>query len=72
MHALWLDAVVHHLPRVWCTAGVGAGAGAKTEVMWCTTERRQHQLPTAALPIDGVPVAPVTSVDDLGIYLHVH
>ena len=41
----------------------------KTEVMWCTTDRRQHQLPTAALPIDGVPVDPVSSVRDLGIYI---
>ena len=39
------------------------------EVMWCTTDRRQHQLPTAALPIDGVPVDPVSSVRDLGIYI---
>ena len=31
----------------------------KTEVLWCSTGRRLHQLPTAALPIDGVPVAPV-------------
>ena len=41
----------------------------KTEVVWCTTDRRQHQLPTAALSIDGVPVAPVSSVRDLGIYI---
>jgi len=41
----------------------------KTEVMWCTTDRRQHQLPTAALPIDGMPVDPVSSVRDLGIYI---
>ena len=34
--------------------------------MRCTTDRRQHQLPTAALPIDGVPVCPVSSVRDLG------
>ena len=27
VHALWLVTVVHHLPREWCTAGVGAGAG---------------------------------------------
>jgi hypothetical protein len=41
----------------------------KTEVLWCTTNRRQHQLPTAALKIDGVPVPPVASVRDLGIYV---
>jgi len=37
--------------------------------MWCTTDRRQHRLPTAALPIGGVPVDPVSSVRDLGIYI---
>ena len=37
--------------------------------MWCTTDRRQHQLPTAALQIDGVSVAPLSSVRDLGIYI---
>jgi len=26
----------------------------KTEVLWCPTGRRQHQLPTTALSIDGV------------------
>jgi len=41
----------------------------KMEVMWCSTDRRQHQLPTAALPIDGVPVAPVSSVRDLSVYI---
>ena len=29
----------------------------KTEALWCSKGRRLHQLPTAALPIDGVPVA---------------
>jgi len=41
----------------------------KTEVLWCATGRRQHQLPTAALSIDGVPVAPVSSVRNLGIFI---
>jgi hypothetical protein len=41
----------------------------KTEVLWCSTGRRLHQLPTAALLIDGVPVVPVSSVRDLGIFL---
>ena len=39
----------------------------KTEVIWCLTGRRQHQL-TNALSIDGVPVTPVTSVINLGIF----
>ena len=40
----------------------------KTEVLWCTTGRRQHQLPTAALLIDGDFVSPTSSVRDMGIY----
>lgn len=42
---------------------------SKTEVMWCTTSRRQHLLPASALSVDGVMVDPVTSVRDLGIYI---
>ena len=41
----------------------------KTEVLWCATGRRQHQLPTTALFIDGIPVSPVTSVRNLGIFI---
>ena len=41
----------------------------KTEVIWCTTGRRQHQLPTNALLIGDVPVIPVTSVRNLGIFI---
>jgi len=37
--------------------------------MWCATSRRQHQLPTNALSIDGAAVGPVKSVCDLGIYI---
>ena len=34
-----------------------------------STSRRQHQLPMTAMLIDGVPVAPVCSVRNLGIYI---
>jgi len=33
----------------------------KTEVLWCATARRQHQLPTSPLLIDGCSVSPVKS-----------
>jgi len=33
----------------------------KTEVLWRTTARRQHQLPTSPLLIDGCSVSPVKS-----------
>ena len=38
-------------------------------VLWWATSRRQHQLPTSALLIDGVTVDPVTSIRDLGIFI---
>lgn len=41
----------------------------KTEVMWCATGRRQHQLPTTPLSVNGVPVQPVKSVRDLGVHI---
>jgi len=42
---------------------------SKTEVLWCATSRRRHQLPTSALSVDGAMVDPVTTVRDLGIFL---
>lgn len=41
----------------------------KTEVLWCATTRRQHQLPTSPLLIDDCSVSPVKSVRDLGFYI---
>jgi hypothetical protein len=41
----------------------------KTEVIWCATSRRQHQLPTATLSIDGVPELPVPSVRNPGVFI---
>ena len=41
----------------------------KTEVLWCATARRQHQLQTSPLLIDGCSVSPVKSVRDLGIHI---
>ena len=41
----------------------------KTKPLWCATSRRQHQLPTTALLINGAAVDPAKSVRDLGIYI---
>lgn len=41
----------------------------KTEVLWCATARRQHQVPTTPMLINGTPVAPVQSVRDLGVFI---
>ena len=44
----------------------------KTELLWCTTSRRQHRLPTATratLSVGSTTVAPVSSVRDLRIFV---
>ena len=41
----------------------------KYEVLWCATGRRQHQLPTSAVLIAGVPITPALFIRDLGIYI---
>ena len=38
-------------------------------MLWCPTTRRQHQLPTTPLLIDGCSVIPVSTVCDLSIYI---
>ena len=42
----------------------------KTEVLWCGSVRRQHQLPTAAVRIGNVSVPPVSTVRDLGVHIN--
>lgn len=42
---------------------------AKTEVMWCSSARRQHQIPSEPLMVGTDAVEPARSVRDLGIYL---
>ena len=41
---------------------------SKTEVLWCSSSRRQHQIPTSPVHIGSTYVLPVTSVHDLGLY----
>ena len=42
---------------------------SKTEVLWCSSARRQHQIPTAPVRIGNTSVLPVPSVRNLGVYL---
>jgi hypothetical protein len=42
---------------------------AKTEVLWCTSAPRQHQLLCDPLPVGTDRVSPVKSVRNLGIYI---
>ena len=42
---------------------------AKTEVLWCSSNRRQHQIPTTPVRIGPTSILPVSSVRDLGVYL---
>jgi hypothetical protein len=41
----------------------------KTEVLWCTTGLRQHQLPTTSFKFGGVDIKPAASVRNLGVFL---
>ncbi len=41
----------------------------KTEVLWISTVRRQHQLPVTPMLIDGAPVNPARTVRNLGVYI---
>ena len=42
---------------------------SKTEVLLCSSARRQHQIPTSPARIGNTSVLPVSSVRDLGVYL---
>jgi len=42
---------------------------AKTEVLWCSSVRRQHQIPTTPIQIGVTAMLPVRAVRDLGIYI---
>jgi len=41
----------------------------KSEVIWCSSTRRQHQIPQSSLVVGSDAVVPVRVVRDLGIYL---
>ena len=41
----------------------------KSEALWCTSARRQHQIPDDPLLVCSDTVTPVRSVGDLGIYV---
>ena len=42
---------------------------SKTKIVWCTTSRRQHCLPAAAIKVGTDYIHPSTCVRDLGIYI---
>jgi len=42
---------------------------AKTEVLWCSSARRQHQIPSNPVRVGNTSVLPVSVVRDLGVYL---
>ena len=43
----------------------------KSEVLWCSSSRRQHQIPGRAVRIGRAAVQPASAVRDLGIMLDV-
>ena len=44
---------------------------AKTEVLWCASSRRQHQIPTGRVRVGDASVSPVIAARDLGVYIDV-
>ena len=42
---------------------------SKTEILWCSSCHRQHQIPTTSVRIGTVDVLPVSSVRDLGVHI---
>ena len=42
---------------------------AKTEVFWCASSQRQHQIPTGPVRVGDALVSPVTAAQDLGVYI---
>jgi len=64
-----LPQCLHWIPAMWMRSNRLQLNTAKTEVLWCASSRRQHQLPQVALRVDTDYVTPTTSVRDLGIYV---
>ena len=55
--------------RCWMTSNRLQLNTDKTEVLWFSTAKRQHQLPTIEVRIGTDPVAPSSAVRDLGVFL---
>jgi hypothetical protein len=53
----------------WTTANRLQLNAAKTEVLWCCSRRRMHQLPTQPLVVRGGVVTPASVVRDLGVWI---
>jgi len=41
----------------------------KTEELWCSSQRRRHQIPSRPVRVGGTSVQPVTTAKNLGVYL---
>jgi len=42
---------------------------SKTEVLWCSSTRRQHQIPTGPVRVGDTSMQQVRTVRDLGVYI---
>jgi hypothetical protein len=71
------DTAIHRLRVEACIADVASWMSAnrlqlnvaKTELMWCSTSRRRHQVPIDGFTIGQDSIQPVAFVRDLGLYL---
>jgi len=59
-----LDAVGSRMAANWLLVN-----NDKTEALWCSSLRRQHQIPTRPVRVGSASVQPVATVRNLGVYL---
>ena len=65
---LRLSACIDDVPS-WMRANHLQLNTSKTDLLWCSTMRRKHQLPSTALRVGSDLVRPSTSVRDLGVFI---
>jgi hypothetical protein len=54
---------------LWMKANRRQPKQSKTEVIWFSSARRQHQIPSDPVRIGNTHVLPVSTVRDLGVYI---
>jgi len=56
-------------PPLWMMSNRLQHNPSKTDMLWCSSARRQHQIPTGPARVGDTPVQPVRTVRDLGVYI---
>ena len=67
---IFIHASLINLKSAWTMANRLQLNPMKTEVLWCASTRRQHQLPTTPIQLGSALVSLVTTVRDLGFHIN--